>query len=73
MNIKLFKEELKKWDRSLGTSKREQGVWTPPAPQHPKKRREFFERLARGKEPIVYKKISWYRYIWRKFLTFIHI
>jgi hypothetical protein len=30
-----------KWDRSIGTSKREQGVTTPPATQHPKRRIEF--------------------------------
>jgi len=55
-----------KWDRSLGTSKKDQGVWTPPAPHHAKRRREFFARLHAGK--LV--KILWYKIIWRKLLTF---
>jgi len=61
---------MKKWDRSLGTSKREQGVLTPPSPQHPKRRREFFERMKRMKLP---GKLPWHIIIWRKFLTFIHL
>lgn len=39
----------KKWDRSLGTSKKEQGIATPPSAQHPKKRVEFLTgREAKG-------------------------
>lgn len=30
-----------KWNRSLGTSKREQGIATAPSPNHPKRRIEF--------------------------------
>lgn len=46
---------MKKWNRSLGTSKREQGVRTPPAPQNMSRHAAFYgwgmaivERLGRS-------------------------
>ena len=32
---------MKKWDRSLGTSKREQGIVTPKAPQNESKKQPW--------------------------------
>jgi len=54
---------MKKYNKKLGTSKREQGIWTPPAPQHPKRRAQFF------KDQAIRDKIeegTWWERIWYK-------
>jgi len=50
---------MDKWNRKLGTSKREQGITTPPAPQHPKRRAEYFAVKIIEQTP-------WYKKLWRK-------
>jgi hypothetical protein len=51
----------KKWNRKLGTSKREQGIITPKAPQNRGKRKEE----ARSEPIIAPSTIPGYLKLWR--------
>ena len=62
-------KKRKKWYRSLGTSKRDQDVTTPPSPNHPKRRAAYFaihDRIVIKSMPITVKKLPFWLKLWRR-------